>query len=205
MSSKIETEKPVSLPTAKNDSFETKHKVATTNPAPAKKQGIPIIATALIGVTSAVAGGTAVFLGAKQFNWFELGKKVETKTVKELPESLNNLLNSGGTPLTEEQAIKVVKTLQQDLEKAVQALTEAQNKENLQQHNPLVEQSRPNLTMPNTPQKKFQRLIYFNTLSFVQLKRLAETSETSIEAEDKTEALAELGLRSCLHSVGFVV
>ena len=93
MSSKIETEKPVSLPTAKNDSFETKHKVATTNPAPAKKQGIPIIATALIGVTSAVAGGTAVFLGAKQFNWFELGKKVQSVASKPLTESKNQSVN----------------------------------------------------------------------------------------------------------------
>jgi len=116
------------LPRLANDSFETKHKSKKTKMASPKptieKQGVPLIGAGLIALVSLGLGSGVMLLGAKH-NWFELGKQVETKTVKELPEALNNLLNAGGTPLTEEQAIKAVKDLQQGLEKGITDLAEA--------------------------------------------------------------------------------
>ncbi|MCS6268036.1 MAG: hypothetical protein H2174_10800 [Vampirovibrio sp.] len=134
---KLKTVEQPPLPRSTNDSFEAKHgaetaKMASPKPT-AKEQGVPLIGTALIALASLGVGIGGV-LTARHFNWFELGQKVETKTIKELPETLTKLLNVGDNP-TEEQAIKAVEklkqadiTVQSQLEQVKQELAEGAEK-----------------------------------------------------------------------------
>jgi hypothetical protein len=131
--SKRKKEKATPLSASATDSFELTHQAKpakTVEAPPTQKQGVSVLATTLIALTSLGMGIGSILL-ARHLNLFELGQQVETKTIKELPEALTNWLNLGANP-TEEQIIKAVANLQKEKPDLQQPLAGNSNLDALQ-------------------------------------------------------------------------